>query len=1085
MSNASPLTVNGVASKQTPQGQQAAFLQNAKLPAADMSFLNNVTPETLAAIMQAIQSGALPMPPTFGNAPQPSAAPPIPQPIQRALHVPEPGHTAQAKEQAMNIDKEEGEVEEGEVDDTPSDRVFLRPPPTGPRNRSSSPRNRQVRDGQVRRESSRNGRRTPPGGPVGRRVSDQMSVRGDRYVPNQGRLPSKRMRDSPPASQPAAKRTTNGRRQVTKAAAVREFVREMYKNGYGFEQLAKDVDDPKHLRELFVELGLPVPTEAPASTVKPDTNGATNTQPAAVSEIAKPAPNTTQPEARKASMTKRPAPPKPVAPKNREEYLAKLKAAVSKQPGATAQTASTPPAAPAATAVPAPPEPVEMRTEKVAEPSMPLEAQQKTRKATGGMNAEKTALARQRLAEFKAQQAAKAATSSGALTSSPAPVVAPAAIPANDPRPTQPSLGAGLETVATMAAQQQAPSMPVADSPTLQPQAPMPAPVRTAFPPPVPPTPIRTFSGLPGLGGLPGLSMSGSPFNARPFTQTFAPPPPPQHAQPELASEQSPQPVTQRGGPAIMATATQAVMSPVASPAPLEVPRKRAVASDFDDPPVSNYLPKRPFGQPRNSSIDDRLVIRDISDDEDDDVMDLEDRSAQPEPIEASSKQRSIRDMGPLRDFPPQPSLQKQSNVPMSGTPPVSTPGGTALWLHEAELEAMKRKLAMMEQRKKKTSGKATPISAIVSDGAPAAPASAAAGHGDAIPVQPALAIDTASAAPGKQVSPSPGTSARSGSVASGKPMSAIALAKKQLREREREALMRRMAELEAERSDEEEAMDESPVNTRDTAPQAGANPGPIVSDGFAAIQPPIEHPQAAVHERQDLVGTPVAPLQANTTHHTGQDAVSVAGEQMSEGVLPVSKAQNAVLYAAPAENDDKVGSQATTASATTVADAEQQPSATVATLPLELDENEDLDSDMSDLYEPKEVSGEQEGNPALVLQPQLHGQHSRSDDGGTPEGNDVLDGTQTAQHDHDHDRDQDMEQSSDDGEIAIGEDGEVDDVASSSASSSRSDEYEPDQSFANTPAAASNGRRRLRWTATCWSWTRPAWSMCRSWRPP
>ena len=142
-----------------------------------------------------------------------------------------------------------------------------------------------------------------------------------------------------------------------------------------------------------------------------------------------------------------------------------------------------------------------------------------------------------------------------------------------------------------------------------------------------------------------------------------------------------------------------------------EKSRKRAKASDFIDGPAVKFKKTFGLGQPS------RLIIE-VSEDEanetsdadaDEYLMDLEEdaKASQyknvPEASVPTAKQRSIRDLPPLSDFP-----SAKKSMPGSGidTPPgVQTPGKGKeqedLRRKEEQIELMNRKIAEMEQRRK------------------------------------------------------------------------------------------------------------------------------------------------------------------------------------------------------------------------------------------------------------------------------------------------------------------------------------------------------------------------------------------------
>lgn len=153
----------------------------------------------------------------------------------------------------------------------------------------------------------------------------------------------------------------------------------------------------------------------------------------------------------------------------------------------------------------------------------------------------------------------------------------------------------------------------------------------------------------------------------------------------------------------------EALEKPASSASRVNEPRKRQRASDFiDSPPMR---PKRTLGQKEDIS-----VIIDVSEDEVDDseteadAMDIEQdtninsnlRQLQHEGME-TGKQRAIRDLPPLTDFP---ARKKLSDSSAFNTPPaVQTPGKLkeqeGLKTKEKEIELMKRRIAELEQRTK------------------------------------------------------------------------------------------------------------------------------------------------------------------------------------------------------------------------------------------------------------------------------------------------------------------------------------------------------------------------------------------------
>ena len=280
-SNPQPQTASTMA-------QQAAFQQNAQLAGIDMSVLDGISPDQVAAIVRLFQAGALrPAPPEL-SAPAPSLLPPAAL-QHEALEVQAAQYHQQtyAQEQEIDADKDEGEIEEIEPDNTMTGRGFLHPPPTGPRNPNAN----------KRKPSPRPPIRTPP-------VYNEPESR-----PQQ-----------PPA--PHVNGDANGAAPENKDLVVKKFVLELVKEGYSFDAIAEAVGSPHVLAHLFTQMRLEVPAQYSSST-ETQTNGNATTKP----PVKRPAP------------AKSAAPAKPV---DRSEYLARLQAARNKKVDSTTVAAAAP-----------------------------------------------------------------------------------------------------------------------------------------------------------------------------------------------------------------------------------------------------------------------------------------------------------------------------------------------------------------------------------------------------------------------------------------------------------------------------------------------------------------------------------------------------------------------------------------------------------------------------------------------------------------------------------------------------------------------------------------------------------------------
>ena len=331
-----------------------------------MSALAGISPEQLAAIGRLFQLGALTIPP-LPPAPsaQPSAATPaVGQTTDHVPQAPQISNSTPSQEPDVDMDKEEGELEEDEVGDTPQERGFLRPPPTGPRNRSASPR-----------------------GPL----PNQRKPSTKPPAPNHTKGKAKQAQaQSPQSTQPMA--LPNGHVHPGKDAEAKAFVLEMVNSGYSFKDLVKELPNPRPLIRMFRQLGLPTSSDDPSNTPSQHTD-VLSTQVSIQASAAKPSPSE---DTLKTSVPKRPAPVKPL---DRNEYLAKLQAAKNKKAdNAAAQAAPSKPAEVSAI----PPEAPKQNAAAVSDVTKDASSKPPvTNKATS-----KTELARQRLEALKARQAA-------------------------------------------------------------------------------------------------------------------------------------------------------------------------------------------------------------------------------------------------------------------------------------------------------------------------------------------------------------------------------------------------------------------------------------------------------------------------------------------------------------------------------------------------------------------------------------------------------------------------------------------------------------------------------------------------------
>lgn len=847
--------VNGIA----PQAQQAAFQQNAQLPGTDTSVFNpvlhGITPEQLAYIGHLYQTGVLAMPPI------PASQPPAPAALAAGVQNSMPLAPAQPVaapmlQQDMEVDREEGELEEGEEPDTSKEREFLRPPPTGPRKRSPSPRDRYGHAQADTRASFQEPHASPKTAKA-RRVSEQSAAT---HVGKRGASPFR------VTKQPANSGPNTSRRAVDAGSAAKKFVLQMHNAGYTFEQLAKEIPNQKALRKMFKALGLPLPLESTVS----QTDGA------ASSPVPQPQLNGTAPlkqstavtEVQKPSSSKKLVPAKSA---NREEYLAKLNAMKTK----SASSAANPPVSKPAQQPSAP----ALTPSNELKPSSPGTIAQVPEKPSTVKSIPKTNLIRERLAKLKADQAAKSSgqsLSEGAVA--PSPLVRPAAFPTSVAPQTAGfaaynGLGSGLANLVAKASEvtEQPSAAPVAPA---QSARPAPLPVQTSFSS-LPPTPSRPFSALPGLfmGNMPA-----PPTPAAPQSQVNILPP--SLSKPVGSNVPLAQPLP------TLPTTQQLTESPSASPAPPHIVDSRPVVLGIDKtvlPHTAASASKQlPFGQSRSNSESERLIIEVSEDEEDEDDMDMD-----PTPSEAArsnglTKQTPSRNIGLLPNFPP------KANFSMPGTPSVATPMSAAehaerVKAHESEMEKLKRQIAEKEALKLngKTKGKAATGKGGVSapESGKSTPAPQAQGVHTSLPVS----IDTAIPNGAKQ--------------APVQLMSAAAIARQQ----EKATLLLRLKELEGQ--------------TRRESSTSAALP-PASGEALMSGALPNGEPMATGPGQTRI--TDFVPSSASIVEDAAttdqMDLSSAEDGELSDGAADVSeRADNATPSLASPQDDGKIGSQAST----------------------------------------------------------------------------------------------------------------------------------------------------------------------------
>ena len=455
----------------------------------------------------------------------------------------------------------------------------------------------------------------------------------------------------------------------------------MYRAGYAFDDIARELGDVRVLRVLFTDLGLNAPTEKPlpqqpqSSSVfaqaheksQPVSASATPAQGSPLNTtVAKPA---IKPITKPVAITKAPA------TADRSAYLARLQAAKNKKNEASvvntdASPVATPATSQAPRAQPPPAAPV------VPAQTQPTPAQPKKAKV-------QTELIRQRLEALKGEQARRQEAERLANAAHVASSVA-------NITPATPS-------VDSAAAQTPARSMTGvpqnAQAPSLTNTTVNQKPLDTIATQP-PPAPASDFTSQ--FPGLPGLFMTGTPPQSSAAPQKPTAP----VVAPEYVTAPVPEVDAQSSLDSLMSSeATSSVEADADSATyKVSIPAKQGVASS------GQATPKHPFNQSRYDSNDESVIIH-VSDEEDSEIDDVEeDEEVIPAPTLANAVPATKP--GPLRNFPA-PSMRASASAPT--TPGATTPGGSAYERKLQEINEMHRRIAEMQKQTRKTKAKPPP----------------------------------------------------------------------------------------------------------------------------------------------------------------------------------------------------------------------------------------------------------------------------------------------------------------------------------------------------------------------------------------
>jgi hypothetical protein len=474
----------------------------------------------------------------------------------------------------------------------------------------------------------------------------------------------------------------------------------MYRAGYAFDDIAREVGDARVLRVLFTDLGLNAPNEKPqskqpqskstsvfAQAREKNQSASASATPALGSPL-----STTVPKPAIKPITKPVAIAKAPATADRSAYLARLQAAKNKKNEASPANTEAPPVATPATSQAPQVQPPPLTAPVVPVQSQPTPAQPKKAKV-------QSVLLRQKLEALKGEKARREEAER----------LANAAVAA--------SLGANA-TPATPSVDLPVPQTPARSANGTPQNAQVPSLENTTVAhealaaTPIQPAPAQASDFTSQFPGLPGLYMTGTPPQVSAALQN--------PTMPAVAPRSVTTPVpTVDAAPSSLASiisseAASSVEADADSAAhKTSIPAKQSVVSS------GQATPKHPFNQSRYDSNDDSVIIH-VSDEEDSEIDDLEeDQEVAPAPAPKSAV--PVIKPGPLRNFPA-PSISANASAP--STPGATTPGGSAYERKLQEINEMHRRIAEMQKQPRKA--KAKPLSPTIPATVSVAPPSSA-----------------------------------------------------------------------------------------------------------------------------------------------------------------------------------------------------------------------------------------------------------------------------------------------------------------------------------------------------------------------
>jgi hypothetical protein len=616
--------------------------QNGQMSALELSALAGVTPEQLAIIARAMQSGALPLPP-------------LAQPAYLPIKPAQPNTTKRPEVNSISAagdtDREEGELADEEEEHEHSlEHESARAPPTGPRNKSRPPRGKAMQ-----------------ADAAGQKVTDMPKSSSMQYVRQIADLRDKSL---PRAGTGKHGATSNHmtsidrtqryapgphHRDVSKSARrqkLSEFLHVMFSAGFSQEQLASQVSNPNAFRQMTVALGLHPHASAPDSKPFSPIRGSID--------------SVRSPEKNVAILPKPVKKSGPVKPTglDRSAYLAKLQAAKNKKADAVSKPATdkttTAPKALDATGL-------SQSFEKAAVTPLKLSSSAK---------AAKDELLRQRL---EAIRAAKVTNVPASLPRKIGPSTYSAPQPMDEHARSVVSAIKNISRAAEYNTLMQEPlpdnvavpafgraAIPMTKSPTTKS-----APHTTASVSNVAAVGSNTSTVRSSFSGLPGLFLTS--------TQQL-----PKSSQSDVilsshATSNTPLPEGQ-----------------FVSGSPAKVPSRNGAGSSVQFPSHSIAAPSVLFGG--RDPLDEPMIITVSDDEDDDDVMDISSSDREQSSSELNRDTKS--NVAVLHVNPARPGLHRSNTSSSAVTTAPTTPKTDAYNKKIQELEVLKRRLAEIELRK-------------------------------------------------------------------------------------------------------------------------------------------------------------------------------------------------------------------------------------------------------------------------------------------------------------------------------------------------------------------------------------------------